>query len=91
MATKIIAAMAIATTLAACAPTVFDLPPGGDQAQVHRDNLQCAMMAKQIVGDQFVMGPPMFIAAAQIRRDSDTKAAHDECMLGKAYTIHQGN
>lgn len=88
MATKRIAALAITLAIAACAPTVFDLPPGADQAQFHRDNLECAMAAKSIVGETFVMGPPLMIAAAQIGHNNAMKAAHDECMLGKSYTVH---
>jgi hypothetical protein len=88
MAYKTLPAFALLATLAACAPTKFDGPPGTTEAQFHRDNFECAAAAKGLVGDQFVMGPPLMIAAAQIGHDNAMRAAHDECMLGKSYTVH---
>lgn len=81
-----IAALAATIALAGCGPTNFIIPPDRDEAQFHRDNFDCAAAAKGLVGDQFVMGPPLMIAAAQIGRQNDLRAAHDECMLGRGYT-----
>jgi hypothetical protein len=89
MTSRTLAVIALPVLLAACAPTVFTRPPGVDEAQFHRDNFECSMQAKAFVGDQFVMGPPLMIAAAQIGHDNAMKAAHDECMLGKAYTVQK--
>lgn len=90
MTTKTLpAALAAVLLLSACAPTVFDPPPGGNEAQFHRDNLECAAMARGIVGDSFAFGPPLFVAAAAAGHNNAMRKAHDECMLGKSYTIHQ--
>jgi len=89
MAIKTLAALAAVLAMAACAPTKFDMPPGTTEAQFHRDNLACALEAKQIVGESFAFGPPLFVAAAQAGHDNAMRAAHDECMLGKDYTVHK--
>lgn len=79
----------VTLSVAACAPTVFDGPPGTTEAQFHRDNFECTAAAKALVGDSLVIGPPLMIAAAAIGHQNDVKAAHDECMLGRSYTVHQ--
>lgn len=91
MAAKIVTLAVCAAILSACGPTVFDPPPGVDEAQFHRDNLECAVQAKAIVGDSFAFGPPLFVAAASAGHASDIRAAHDECMQGKSYVKHVGN
>lgn len=84
------AALAATLALAACAhQTIWDSPTG-DQAQFHRDNLECAQEARATVGDGFVMGPPLFVALATAAHNNNMQAAHDECMLGKNYTKHVG-
>lgn len=91
MATRTLATAALAATLAiaACAPTVFDPPPGGTEAQFHRDNLKCAAIAHGIVGDSLAFGPPLFVAAAAAGHNNAMRQAHDECMLGEGYTVHK--
>jgi hypothetical protein len=86
---RILSSLALLATVAACAPTKFDGPPGMTEAQFHRDNLECTMIGKKMAGDQFTIGPPLFVAAAAIGRDNEIRATHDECMLAKAYTIHR--
>ena len=90
MAYKSLPMAALAATLAltACQHyTTWNPPPGVDEAQFHRDNFSCTRDAKLLVGDTFVMGPPLMVAAVQSRHDSDMRAAIKECMLGKNYTI----
>ena len=89
MTTRIVSALTLVATLAACAPTKFDGPPGITEAQFHRDNLECTLIGKRMAGDQLTFGPPLFVAAAAIGRDNEIRATHDECMLGKAYTVHR--
>jgi hypothetical protein len=90
MTAKTLAAALAATLLVtACAhPTVWDGPPGTDQAQFHRDNLECAMQAKALNGDGIAFGPPLFVAVAIAAHQQAAQQAHDECMLGKSYTVH---
>ena len=88
MASRTLAALAVAATLAACAPTRFDAPPGVTEAQFHRDNVKCQAVAKGIVGDSIAFGPPLFVAAAAAGHDAEVRKTHDECMLGEGYTIH---
>jgi hypothetical protein len=78
-------AAALAVTLAGCAhPVSYNLV--GSEAQFHRDNLECSIVAKSAVGGSFVIGPPIVIAASIFRRNADIQAAQNECMLGKGYT-----
>jgi hypothetical protein len=90
MAIRTLAILAAVISLAACQqPTVWDPPPGGvPDAQFHRDNLECAMIARAAVGDSFAMGTPMFVALAGAAQAQNMKAADRECLLGKGYTLH---
>jgi hypothetical protein len=95
MATKTLPAAALAVTsllsVAACASkTVFELPSGGTEAQFHRDNLECAVVAKAVVGQNVVWGPPLFVIAAQASYQNAAQQAHDECMLSRNYVEHKG-
>lgn len=83
------AALALLLGVTACAHRdVFDPPPGGTETQFHRDNLECAMMAKAIVGDGFVYGPPLYVAIALAQHRQAGREASRECLLGKGYTLH---
>ncbi len=87
MTARTLAALAAAALLlAGCAqPINWTRPNGVTEAQFHKDRLECAMVGKQLVGDSFVMGPPLMIAIAQAAHDNNVKAAFIECMLSKDY------
>jgi hypothetical protein len=92
MTAKTLAILALPVMLLGCASKlVFDLPPGGTEAQFHRDNIDCAITAKAVVGDSFVMGAPLFVAAAQMGHNNAMREAAGECMLGKGYTLHDAS
>jgi hypothetical protein len=68
---------------------VWNLPPDGSRTETefHRDNVECQMTARSVVGDQFAMGTPLFIAMAAAGHNQAMREADKECLLGKGYVL----
>ena len=86
MCTATLATLALAATmLAACQrPDVWD-QPGVNEAQFHRDNLECQVIGRGAVGDQFAMGTTSFVLIAAAVHQQNVRDAYRECMMGKSY------
>ena len=83
---RIALAVAAVLALAGCQrPDIWD-QPGVTQAQFHRDNLECQMVARGVAGDQFAMGTTSFVVMAAAVHQQNVRELYRECMMGKNYT-----